>query len=306
MQCHRPSDHGTELQPLQPLQPVRRAKGQNYLKGTAIGDASYFGPELEHFVFNEVRYDQSTNYGYYEIDAIEANWNAAKKNGPSLGHKLRPKEGYFPVPPADLLQDARTNMVSILKEIGRAESGISRSPPLLLRFLSGYTTQTDADPRRTEPHRNEVPWPGIIAHRRTHGSVNRHLQKPSFGTWPKMPWRAGVNRSPERQPGTTTARAAVTRKQSRRIGLGAPAAAPASEGQKGRAGTSAAQVRRRLPGVAEPALALTQRRAGTTPCPGPFVRYPFVLLVVRGRPKSLARSCPTTGARLHPRNGRHW
>src|SRR6266536_2126365 len=95
-------------------------KAENYLKGTAIGDASYFGPELEHFVFNEVRYDQSTNYGYYEIDAIEANWNAAKRNGPSLGHKLRPKEGYFPVPPADLLQDARTNMVSILEAIGVA------------------------------------------------------------------------------------------------------------------------------------------------------------------------------------------
>jgi len=95
-------------------------KAETYLKGTAIGDASYFGPELEHFVFNEVRYDQSTNYGYYEIDAVEANWSAAKKNGPSLGHKLRPKEGYFPVPPADQLQDARTNMVSILEEMGVA------------------------------------------------------------------------------------------------------------------------------------------------------------------------------------------
>jgi glutamine synthetase len=95
-------------------------KAENYLKGTGIGDASYFGPELEHFVFNEVRYDQSTNYGYYEIDAIEANWNAANKNGPSLGHKLRPKEGYFPVPPADQLQDVRTNMVSRLEEIGIA------------------------------------------------------------------------------------------------------------------------------------------------------------------------------------------
>jgi glutamine synthetase len=95
-------------------------KAENYLKGTAIGDASYFGPELEHFVFNEVRYDQSTNYGYYEIDAVEANWNAARENGPSLGHKLRPKEGYFPVPPADLLQDARTNMVTVLESIGIA------------------------------------------------------------------------------------------------------------------------------------------------------------------------------------------
>ena len=95
-------------------------KAEVYLKSTGIGDASYFGPELEHFVFNEVRYDQGANYGYYEIDAIEANWNAANKDGPSLGHKLRPKEGYFPVPPADQLQDARTEMVSVLEEIGIA------------------------------------------------------------------------------------------------------------------------------------------------------------------------------------------
>lgn len=95
-------------------------KAEDYLKGTAIGDTSYFGPELEHFVFNEVRYDQSTNYGYYEIDAMEANWGAASKEGPNLGHKLRPKEGYFPVPPADLLQDARTNMVTTLEDIGVA------------------------------------------------------------------------------------------------------------------------------------------------------------------------------------------
>src|SRR6478736_2040611 len=93
-------------------------KAENYLTGTGTGDTAYFGPELEHFVFNEVRYDQSTNYGFYEIDAVEANWDAANKNGPGLGHKLRPKEGYFPVPPADALQDTRTNMVSILEQLG--------------------------------------------------------------------------------------------------------------------------------------------------------------------------------------------
>jgi glutamine synthetase len=93
-------------------------KAEVYLKAAGIGDSAYFGPELEHFIFNEVRYDQSTNYGYYEIDAVEANWNAAKRDRPSLGHKLRPKEGYFPVAPADALQDARTDMVSILEEIG--------------------------------------------------------------------------------------------------------------------------------------------------------------------------------------------
>jgi glutamine synthetase len=95
-------------------------KAETYLRSTGIGDTAYMGPELEHFVFNEVRYDQGTNYGYYEIDAIEANWNARKSQGPSLGHKLRPKEGYFPVPPADQLQDARTSMVSTLERIGIA------------------------------------------------------------------------------------------------------------------------------------------------------------------------------------------
>ena len=93
-------------------------KAESYLKETAIGDAAYFGPELEHFVFNGVRYDQSVNYGFYEIDAIEANWNVARGNGPDLGHKLRPKEGYFPAPPADALQDVRTNMVLILERLG--------------------------------------------------------------------------------------------------------------------------------------------------------------------------------------------
>jgi glutamine synthetase len=92
-------------------------KAEAYLLATGIGDVSYFGPELEHFVFNGVRYDQGTNYGFYRIEAAEANWDAAS-SGPQLGHKLRPKEGYFPVPPADLLQDARSEMVTLLEQIG--------------------------------------------------------------------------------------------------------------------------------------------------------------------------------------------
>src|SRR5690349_15772550 len=93
-------------------------KAEAYLSNSGIGDISYFGPELEHFIFNQVRYDQGTNYSYYEIDAVEANWNALRRDGPGLGHKLRPKEGYFPVPPADTLQDARTRMVLTLEGIG--------------------------------------------------------------------------------------------------------------------------------------------------------------------------------------------
>ena len=93
-------------------------KTEAFLKGTGVGDTAYFGPELEHFVFDGVRYDQGPNYGFYEIDSHEANWDAGEVNGPSLGHKLRPKEGYFPVPPADTLQDARTEMVLLLEKLG--------------------------------------------------------------------------------------------------------------------------------------------------------------------------------------------
>src|SRR4051812_11059573 len=93
-------------------------KAETYLRSTSIGDAAYFGPELEYFIFNEVHYDQGANYAYFEIDAVEANWKV--RGGPGLGHKLRPKEGYFPVPPADTLQDARTSMVLTLERIGIA------------------------------------------------------------------------------------------------------------------------------------------------------------------------------------------
>ncbi len=93
-------------------------KAEAHLKATGTGDVAYFGPELEHFIFNDIRYDQGTNFGYYEIDAVEANWNAARRDRPGLGHKLRPKEGYFPVPPADALQDARSSIVLHLEKVG--------------------------------------------------------------------------------------------------------------------------------------------------------------------------------------------
>ena len=93
-------------------------KAETYLASAGIGDRAYFGPELEHFVFNEVHYDQGVNYGYYEVNANEANWQA--RGGTGLGHKLRPKEGYFPVPPSDALQDVRTAMVTLLERVGVA------------------------------------------------------------------------------------------------------------------------------------------------------------------------------------------
>ena len=93
-------------------------KAETHLRSTAVGDTVYFGPELEFFVFNSVRYAQGTNYAFHSIAASEASWDARDANGAELGHKMRPKEGYFPVPPADALQDIRSEMVILLERIG--------------------------------------------------------------------------------------------------------------------------------------------------------------------------------------------
>jgi glutamine synthetase len=93
-------------------------KAENYMKATGIADVAYFGPELEFFVFDNVRYDQNQNSGYYFIDSAEGAWNTGREETPNLGYKIRYKEGYFPVPPSDSLQDIRTEMMLCMIECG--------------------------------------------------------------------------------------------------------------------------------------------------------------------------------------------
>jgi glutamine synthetase len=93
-------------------------KAERYLKGTGIADISYWGPELEFYIFDDVRYDQNAQSGYYFIDSAEAIWNAGRVENPNLGYKIRHKEGYFPVPPADSFQDLRSEIVLKMKEVG--------------------------------------------------------------------------------------------------------------------------------------------------------------------------------------------
>jgi len=93
-------------------------KAENYLKSTGIADTAYFGPEAEFYIFDDIRFDQNSHCGYYFIDSIEGAWNSGRDEGPNLGHKPRYKEGYFPVPPTDHLQDIRTEMMLTLQKVG--------------------------------------------------------------------------------------------------------------------------------------------------------------------------------------------
>jgi len=99
-------------------------KAIDYLGTTGIGDTAFFGPEAEFFIFDDVRYDQTANEGYYHVDSVEGRWNTGRKgkngeaDGPNLGYKTRFKEGYFPVPPTDTFHDMRTEMLLTMAKCG--------------------------------------------------------------------------------------------------------------------------------------------------------------------------------------------
>ncbi len=93
-------------------------KSIDYLISTGIGDTAFIGPEAEFFIFDDVRFDQTQNTGYYYVDSVEGRWNSGKDEKPNLGYKPRYKEGYFPVAPTDTQQDIRTEMLLTMAECG--------------------------------------------------------------------------------------------------------------------------------------------------------------------------------------------
>ncbi|MEI6796741.1 MAG: type I glutamate--ammonia ligase [Methanomassiliicoccales archaeon] len=93
-------------------------KAEDYLASTGIADTAYFGPELEFFVFDSIAYEQTQNSAFYAIDSEEGIWNTGNMDGRNLGHKPRNKEGYFPVPPTDTMQDLRSEFVMRLMDSG--------------------------------------------------------------------------------------------------------------------------------------------------------------------------------------------
>ncbi|UCH86261.1 MAG: type I glutamate--ammonia ligase [Dehalococcoidia bacterium] len=93
-------------------------KAEQYLRSTGIAETSFWGPELEFFVFDDVRFDQAEQYGFYYVDSVEGEWNSGRDEKPNLGYKPRFKEGYFPAPPHDSMQDLRSEMILTMINVG--------------------------------------------------------------------------------------------------------------------------------------------------------------------------------------------
>ena len=94
-------------------------KAENYLRESGIGDISYWGPEAEFFLFDDVRYSVEMNKVSYEVDAVDASWSTdTEYEMGNMGHRSRVTGGYFPVNPVDSAQDIRSEMLSTMKRMG--------------------------------------------------------------------------------------------------------------------------------------------------------------------------------------------
>ena len=94
-------------------------KAEAYLKASGIGDTIFVGPEAEFFVFDDVKYKADPYNTGFKLDSTElpSNDDTDYETG-NLGHRPRVKGGYFPVPPIDSLQDMRSEMLTVLGEMG--------------------------------------------------------------------------------------------------------------------------------------------------------------------------------------------
>ncbi len=77
-------------------------KAEAFLKSAGVGDTAYFGPEVEFFVFDDVRFKVAMNQVSHVIDSDEGPYVTDKKYPEgNMGHRPPVKGGYFPVPPVD-------------------------------------------------------------------------------------------------------------------------------------------------------------------------------------------------------------
>ena len=94
-------------------------RGAAYLKSTGLGDTAYFGPEPEFFIFDAVEWSVDMSGSRVKIFSEEAAWTTGETypNG-NKGHRPAVKGGYFPVPPVDSLQNIRSEICTVLEQIG--------------------------------------------------------------------------------------------------------------------------------------------------------------------------------------------
>src|SRR4051812_46686837 len=81
-----------------PRSTAKRAEA--YMKSSGIGDTAVFGPELEFFVFDDVRFDVQMQGSFFKLHSSESPWNTGcsgvYSNSIRANHKAKPAPGSRP------------------------------------------------------------------------------------------------------------------------------------------------------------------------------------------------------------------
>ncbi len=94
-------------------------KAEEYFRLSGMGDAAYFGPEPEFFIFDNVLVEANGNIFSSKLSSSETSdhFNKEYPNG-NMGHRPLKKQGYFPCQPIDHFVDIRSEMCLVLEECG--------------------------------------------------------------------------------------------------------------------------------------------------------------------------------------------
>lgn len=149
----------------------------SYMRSTGLADDCKLLPELEFFVFDDVRYDSNGHESFYRVDSAEGDWNRGRDEKPNLGYKPRSGLGYFPCPPTDSLADLRTEMAEMMAACGIATSAHYHE------VATGGQSEIDLTTRSLVDCADEVMLARYIIRNvaRRHGKTATFMPKPLHG-----------------------------------------------------------------------------------------------------------------------------
>jgi glutamine synthetase len=152
-------------------------KAQSYMRNTGLADECLLAPELEFFVFDDVRFEQRGHEAFYRVDSAEGTWNRGRAEAPNLGYKPGSGLGYFPCPPTDSLVDLRTEMAQRMAKCGVATAAHFHE------VATGGQSEIDLMPRSLVESADQVMMARYIIRNvaRRAGKSATFMPKPLFG-----------------------------------------------------------------------------------------------------------------------------
>jgi len=108
-------DVGDEISPYS-RNPRRVARdAERYLQELLPGTQFILGPEFEFYLFDQVGFHQGPDEAFYRLETAET---SSSPKGEQLGYTIPYKKGYHAAPPMDRGADIRSEICSLLQEVG--------------------------------------------------------------------------------------------------------------------------------------------------------------------------------------------